>query len=89
MEFKISSLLKFTFASLLIFGCQLLMAQSAGTGALTGTITDPSGAVVPNVAVTLTNTETSQARNTTTGADGVYKFALIPPGNYKVTFTAN
>ena len=65
-----------------------LMAQSAGTGALTGTISDPSGAVVPNVTVTLTSTDTNQVRTATTGADGGYKFALLPPGAYRIRFSA-
>ncbi len=64
------------------------LAQSAGTGALTGTITDPQGAVVPNVVVTMTSTDTNQTRTTNTGADGIYKFTLVPPGNYRVRFTA-
>ena len=45
--------------------------------------------MVPNVTVTLTNSDTNQARTTTTNGDGVYKFSLIPPGNYKVRFVAN
>jgi hypothetical protein len=65
-----------------------LFAQSSGTGALTGTVTDPSGAIVPNVTVTLTNADTGQERTVVTGADGVYRFPLIPPGTYKVKFTA-
>ncbi|MBV8728933.1 MAG: carboxypeptidase regulatory-like domain-containing protein [Acidobacteriia bacterium] len=67
---------------------QPLPAQSSGTGALTGTVTDPSSAVVPNVTVTLTNNDTGQVRTITTGADGAYRFALIPPGTYKVRFSA-
>lgn len=66
-----------------------LWAQSAGTSALQGTVTDPSGAAVPNVTVTITNNDTGQSRTTTTGSDGTYKFTLVPPGNYKVTFMAN
>ncbi len=65
-----------------------LMAQSSGTGGLTGTVTDPSGAVVRNVTVTATNIATSQARTATTSADGSYRFSLLPPGNYKVRFSA-
>ncbi|MBV8903688.1 MAG: carboxypeptidase regulatory-like domain-containing protein, partial [Acidobacteriia bacterium] len=65
-----------------------VLAQSAGTAGLNGTVTDPSGAAVPNVTVTLTNTETNQSRTTMTGADGVYKFSLIPPGTYTIRFTA-
>jgi hypothetical protein len=65
-----------------------LMAQSAGTSSLTGTVTDPSGASVPTVTVTLTSNDTNQVRTATTGSDGQYKFTLIPPGNYKVRFSA-
>src|SRR5581483_11157127 len=66
-----------------------LSAQSAGTGALTGTVTDPSGAVIPNVAVTATSTDTGQVRTVTTAADGAYRFNLLPPGTYRVKFSAN
>src|SRR5580658_10882113 len=66
----------------------LLMGQSAGTGALTGTVSDPSGAVIPNVTVILTSTDTNQSRTANTGADGIYKFALLPPGTYRVRFSA-
>src|ERR1700678_3529489 len=65
-----------------------LMAQSAGTSALAGTITDPSGAAIPNVTVTVTNNGTGQSRTSTTGQDGTYRFNLLQPGNYKVGFMA-
>jgi len=65
------------------------MAQSAGTGALTGTLTDPAGGTVPNATVTLTHTETNQVRTATTGTDGSYRFTLIPPGTYRVRFSAS
>ena len=73
-------------AVLLLVFSPVLLGQSAGTAALTGTVTDPSGAAVPNVTVTLTNLNTNQARTSTTNTEGVYKFSLIPPGNYKVKF---
>jgi len=66
----------------------ILVAQSAGTGALTGTVTDASRAVIPSVSVTLTNVDTNQARTAVTAADGNYKFSLIPPGTYRVRFSA-
>ncbi len=67
----------------------LLLAQTAATGALTGTVTDPTGAVVPNVSVTLISADTGQVRTTTTGADGTYRFTLLQPANYKISFAAN
>lgn len=65
-----------------------LTAQSAGTSALAGTVTDPSGAAIPNVTVTITSNATGQTRTSTTGPDGTYRFTLMPPGNYKVSFSA-
>src|ERR1700722_20551255 len=65
-----------------------MMAQSAGTAGLAGTVTDPSGAAIPNVTVTITNNDTGQNRSATTGADGQYKFTLLPPGSYRVRFAA-
>jgi hypothetical protein len=65
-----------------------LMAQSAGTSGLSGIITDPSGAAIPNVTVTLTSNDTNQVRTSTTGSDGQYKFTLLPPGSYKIRIAA-
>jgi Carboxypeptidase regulatory-like domain len=65
-----------------------LLAQTAGTGGLTGTVTDSSGAVVPNATVTATSLDTGQARMATTGADGTYSIGLLQPGNYRVKFEA-
>src|SRR5580658_6019075 len=66
-----------------------LMAQSAGTAALAGAVTDPSGASVPNVTVTITSNATGQTRTATTGPDGTYRFTLLPPGTYHVSFAAS
>ena len=65
-----------------------VMAQTAGTGALEGSVTDSSGAVVANVTVRATSTDTGQVRTAKTGPDGTYKFNLLPPGNYSVKFEA-
>ncbi len=79
---------------LLFFVCLLvclpsLMAQTAATGSLQGTVTDASGAVIPNATVTLTSTGTGQERIATTGGDGTYRFPLIQPGTYRLKFAAN
>jgi len=72
-----------------VFSVTSLMAQTASTGALTGTVKDPSGAVIPNATVTLTSADTGQTRTATTTADGTYKFSLLPPGNYGVRIEAS
>lgn len=65
------------------------LSQSATTGALTGTVTDPSGAVISGATVTATNLATGQARTVTTDTSGVYKISLLPPGSYSVKFAAS
>ena len=67
----------------------LAVAQTAGTGALSGTVMDSSGAVVRDVKVTATSNDTGQVRTATTAVDGTYSIGLLPPGNYKVRFEAS
>ena len=61
--------------------------QTAQTGALGGTASDPSGNVLPGVSVSVTNTATGQVRTTATQGDGRYMVPLLPPGSYKVEAT--
>jgi hypothetical protein len=65
-----------------------LSAQTQAPGTLSGKLTDPAGAAVPNAAVTATNAETGQTATATTGSDGAYRFAMLPPGNYRLKFEA-
>jgi len=74
--------------AMLLLCVSLAQAQSAGTGAITGTVTDPSGGAVANATVTATNIGTNQSRDDKTGGDGVYKFSLLQPGNYRLKFSA-
>jgi hypothetical protein len=53
-------------------------------GSIVGSVTDPSGSVVPGATVTLTNNATSERRTATSGADGTYRFVNLVPGAYKV-----
>jgi hypothetical protein len=63
-------------------------AQTASTGALTGTVSDQSGGVVVGASVTATNNGTGQARTATTDSSGTYRFSLLNPGNYSLKFAA-
>jgi carboxypeptidase family protein len=62
--------------------------QTLTTGAITGTVTDPSGAVVPSASVALNSEQTGVKRTATTGSNGSYTFAQLNPGNYMVTVNA-
>jgi carboxypeptidase family protein len=64
------------------------VGQSLVSGDIAGTITDPSGAVVPNATVTLKNNGTGQTQTTTTNSSGTYRFSLLPPAQYTVTAAA-
>ena len=68
----------------------LAVAADAQTfrGAINGTVTDPSGAVVPNATVKATENATGIDHTTVTTSDGVFSFQDIPLGFYKVSVTA-
>jgi hypothetical protein len=68
-----------------VVSLQMLPAQTSTTGAVTGVVTDPSGAVVSGVDVILINPATGEKQKTTTNASGVYRLDLLPPGNYSLT----
>jgi protocatechuate 3,4-dioxygenase beta subunit len=53
-------------------------------GALTGTVTDSTGALVPGATVTVTNTATGIADSTVSNAQGTYPFPLVQPGTYTI-----
>lgn len=57
------------------------------TGMIAGTVEDPSGAVVPNATVTVTNLGTGAARTATSGPNGQYTVTNLQPGNYSVSVT--
>ena len=62
----------------------LSFAAQEPTGAIEGAVTDPQGAVVPNVTVTARNVATGLTRTTNTGDDGRYRIGSLPPGTYEV-----
>src|SRR5206468_2431126 len=57
----------------------------AGTGVITGTVTDPAGAVVPNTPVEVKNAETNVAYPSQTTDTGAYTVPRLPPGKYVVS----
>ncbi len=73
---------KLTFALLLVI--HGLWGQ-AFTGTISGTVSDPNGAVVPNATVRARNQATSDTRQQATNTSGLYIFSQLPPGIYEVT----
>ena|SRR5437867_2956711 len=59
--------------------------QAATAGAILGTVSDPSGAVIPDAEATLTNTATQQSRTVKTNASGFYSAEALLAGTYDVT----
>ena len=62
--------------------------QTAATGQIVGTVTDPSRAAMPQVEVTVSNEATGLARTVKTNDEGDYTVPLLPPGTYSVTVLA-
>jgi hypothetical protein len=63
-------------------------AQSSSTGEIRGTVTDPSGALLPGADVEVVNIATGEQRRFTTNKDGLYDTVSTPNGRYTVTITA-
>jgi hypothetical protein len=71
----------------LLYSCCNLSVRAQSTVELNGTVTDSTGAAVPNAKVVATNQATSVEWNTRTNGAGLYVFASLPPGNYQITVT--
>jgi Carboxypeptidase regulatory-like domain len=83
-----SKILVFAFALIAALSLPQVWAQTSTTGELSGIVSDPSGAVVPNAAVQLKSLDNGSVANVTTNGEGYYKFAYLHPGNYSVSVTA-
>ncbi|WP_158751496.1 TonB-dependent receptor domain-containing protein [Acidobacterium sp. S8] len=73
----------------ILSGRQTLLAQATASGNISGVVTDPTGAAVPNAAVTVTNTATNAERRTVTSGTGEYRFDLLSPGAYQLQVEAS
>jgi Carboxypeptidase regulatory-like domain len=62
-----------------------LSAQTASTSTVTGSVSDKTGATVPNAKVELEDVDTKAKTSVTTGSDGSYTFPSVRPGNYSIT----
>src|ERR1700745_794507 len=69
--------------------CSLPMyGQTANTGAIAGSVRDPSGALVASAALVVKSQATQEERDLTTDAEGNFSVPLLTPGNYDLTVRA-
>jgi outer membrane receptor for ferrienterochelin and colicin len=70
---------------ILVLGAALTVSLFAQTASLAGTVSDPTGAVIPKAVVTVTNTQTGAKRSDTSDSQGRYTIPQLPPGTYSLT----
>ncbi len=75
--------------AVILSGAGSALAQSAVTGAIGGTVTDPSNAAIPSATVTLRSQGTNKEETVVTGEDGRFRFANLQPGTYSVSVSAS
>src|SRR5438132_5307544 len=74
---------RFAMPLLVVLVAFALYSQSFN-GTVSGTVTDPTGGVLPNAKITMVNENTNEDRSQNTGAAGTYTFPQIPPGVYRM-----
>src|ERR1700757_5205022 len=70
-------------AAFIVFSCLSVFAQN--TSSLEGTVTDPTGAVVPNATVTIKNEETGASQSFQTKDSGYYRFTILPAALFTIS----
>ena len=72
----------------LLIACTTARLNAQGFATISGTVTDPSGAVIPSATVTATQTQTGTASTVKSGADGNYVFPALLPSRYSISVSA-
>ncbi|MGB3632028.1 MAG: carboxypeptidase-like regulatory domain-containing protein, partial [Terracidiphilus sp.] len=72
----------------MLLGAPRAFAQTAN-GIVSGHVIDPRGALIPGAAVTLTETDTNVEMSTSSNSEGLYTFASVKPGNYRMKVSAS
>ena len=86
---RVSGVLLLMFGLLYCTTSSLFAQASAGTGSISGVVTDPSGGVMPNVEVTVRNVDTNVTRILRSNAAGGYEAVALQPGRYEVKASAS
>ncbi|HEX8142103.1 MAG TPA: carboxypeptidase regulatory-like domain-containing protein [Pyrinomonadaceae bacterium] len=72
-----------------LLGLSLAVSAQTSRGTVSGTVTDPTGAVIAGANVTLINIETTVERSTVSNDEGFYRFDAVDPGQYSVKFSSS
>jgi outer membrane receptor protein involved in Fe transport len=80
--------LQFCLVMISVLALAAVVVAQVQNGQFTGTVTDPSGAAVPNAKVTVTNQATNLSVTSTTNQTGLYNARELPPGNYNISVEA-
>ncbi len=75
-------------ASLFLFANSVFAQSLGNAGTIEGSVVDPSGAVVPQATVTLTNAVTGYKQSVPSDANGAFRLLNIPPNNYRLEVKA-
>src|ERR1035437_9967199 len=75
-------------ALILVLAPTMGRSQISGTGSIQGTVSDTTGAVIPNASVVLTNDATQVKHSVNSGRDGLYSFPNMDIGTYTLTVTS-
>jgi hypothetical protein len=89
MPFKNGAILRIIPIFALLFAALSVPAQSGNAGAVRGTVTDSTGAVIPGASVRMTNDVSGLDRTVITDANGQFSFSNVPFNGYRIRVSAN
>jgi len=87
MESAFRSFLTCLLLAFLVLTLSVGAFAQVSKGSISGTVVDPTGAIVPGAGVKATNAETNQATTTTSDSAGLFKLPLLSVGSYRVEIT--
>ncbi|HEY4357158.1 MAG TPA: TonB-dependent receptor [Acidobacteriaceae bacterium] len=88
MNPRFQTFLRFAVLALGLLWLPPLSAAAQGLGSITGTVTDTTGAAVPNAKVTVKRNDTGEVKTISSGGSGEYVFPSLAPGQYTVSATS-
>ena len=89
MSHAASIRVRIVFSSLLLASALTALAQDSATGALRGTVIDPTGGRIARATIVIINIATGTRHTTTSDAEGRFAVDLLPPGDYTARTTAD